>query len=226
MARKDGKPGRISQLVQAFTMTRKSDPHILWVLIGVWAIPFAIGLALGFVVGPIWLWTLLGITSGVLAATIVFGRRAERAAFAQIEGQPGAGAAALNMLRRGWTVTPAIAVTRNQDVVHRAVGRPGVVLVAEGSPTRVGNLMGQEKKKINRVAPDVPVHEIAVGNGAGQVPLRKVQRTVAKLPNSLTSAQVSEVNQRLKALASVQGSLPIPKGPLPKNVRMPKVPKE
>jgi len=226
MARKDGKPGRISQLVQAFTMTRKSDPHILWVLIGVWAIPFAIGLALGFVVGPIWLWTLLGITSGVLAATIVFGRRAERAAFAQIEGQPGAGAAALNMLRRGWTVTPAIAVTRNQDVVHRAVGRPGVVLVAVGSPTRVGNLMGQEKKKINRVAPDVPVHEIAVGNGAGQVPLRKVQRTVAKLPNSLTSAQVSEVNQRLKALASVQGSLPIPKGPLPKNVRMPKVPKE
>jgi len=226
MARKDGKPGRIAQLVQAYSMTRKSDPHLFWVLLGVWAIPFAIGLILGFTVGPPWLWILLGITSGVLVATIVFGRRAERAAFAQIEGQPGAAAAALNMLRRGWTVTPAIAVTRNQDVVHRAVGRPGVVLVAEGSPTRTGNLMGQEKKKVNRVAPDVPVHEITIGKGDGQVTLRKLQRTVAKLPNSLTSTQVSEVNQRLKALASVQGSLPIPKGPLPKNVKLPKAPKE
>jgi len=226
MARKDGKPGRIAQLVQAYSMTRKSDPHLFWVLLGVWAIPFAIGLILAFTVGPPWLWILLGITSGVLVATIVFGRRAERAAFAQIEGQPGAAAAALNMLRRGWTVTPAIAVTRNQDVVHRAVGRPGVVLVAEGSPTRTGNLMGQEKKKVNRVAPDVPVHEITIGKGDGQVTLRKLQRTVAKLPNSLTSTQVSEVNQRLKALASVQGSLPIPKGPLPKNVKLPKAPKE
>jgi hypothetical protein len=226
MARKDGKPGRLAQIAQAYSTTRKTDRRLPWVLLGVWAIPVAIGVALGLTLGPIWMWVLLGITSGVLVAMIVFGRRAERAAFAQIEGQPGAAAASLNILRRGWTVTPAVAVTRNQDVVHRAVGRPGVVLVAEGSPTRVGNLLGQEKKKVNRVAPDVPVHELTVGKEPGQVPLRKLQRKVARLPNQLTSSQVSQLNQRLKALQSVQGSLPIPKGPLPKNVKLPKVPKE
>jgi hypothetical protein len=224
MARKDGKPGRLAQIGQAYSMTRKQDPVLPWVLLGYWAIPTAIGVALGFVLGPLFIWILLGVTSGILLATIIFGRRAERAAFSQIEGQPGAAAAALNMLRRGWTVSPAVAVTRNQDIVHRAVGRPGVVLVGEGSPSRVGNLIGQEKKKVNRVAPDVPVHEIVVGDGPNQVSLRKLQRKIARLPNQLTQAQVREVNQRLKAIGAVQGPLPIPKGPLPKNVKIPKMP--
>ena len=39
---------------------------------------------------------------GLVAATFIFGRRAERAAYAQIEGQPGAAAAALGSLRSGW----------------------------------------------------------------------------------------------------------------------------
>jgi hypothetical protein len=160
-----------------------------------------------------------------MVALIVFGRRAERSAFAQIEGQPGAAASAMNLLRRGWTVTPAVAVTRNQDIVHRAVGRPGVVLVGEGSPSRVGNLLGQEKKKIARVAPEVPVHEFVVGTANGQVPLRKLQRAITKLPAKLTPAQVRELESRLKALDNVRGTLPIPKGPLPKNVKLPKAPK-
>jgi hypothetical protein len=226
MARKDGKPGRLAQIGQAYSMTRKSDPALPWILLGYWAIPTVIGIALGFVIGPPFIWMLLGVTAGVLLATIIFGRRAERSAFAQIEGQPGAAAAAMNMLRRGWTVSPAVAVTRNQDIVHRAVGRPGVVLVGEGSPSRVGNLIGQEKKKVNRVAPDVPVHEIIVGDGPGEVTLRKLQRKIARMPNQLTQAQVREVNQRLKAIGAVQGSLPIPKGPLPKNVKMPKMPNQ
>ena len=36
---------------------------------------------------------------GTLLAMIVFGRRAQKAAYAQMEGQPGAAAAALRMLR-------------------------------------------------------------------------------------------------------------------------------
>ena len=68
---------------------------------------------------------------------IVFGRRAERAAFGQMEGQPGAAAAVLENVGRGWTVTPAVAMNRSQDVVHRAVGKPGIVLVAEGNPNRL-----------------------------------------------------------------------------------------
>ena len=91
---------------------------------------------------------------------IVFGRRAERAAFGQMEGQPGAAAAVLDNVGRGWTTTPAVAMNRSQDVVHRAVGKAGIVLVAEGNPNRVKSLLAAEKKKMARIVADVPVHDM------------------------------------------------------------------
>lgn len=225
MARKDGSPGRIKQLLETYRFTRQQDRAIGWVLLACFVVPFGVLLGLGFLLDRPILLGILGFLTGVLVALTVFGRRAERAAYLQIAGQPGAAAAPLNLLKRGWTVTPAVAVTRNQDIVHRVVGRPGVVLIGEGAPSRVGNLLTQEKRKVSRVAPDVPVHEIVAGDGQGQVPLRKLNRAVAKLPRALTPAQVSEVNMRLKALASQQGQLPLPKGPLPKGAKLPRPPR-
>jgi Domain of unknown function (DUF4191) len=221
----DGSPGRVKQLIEAYRFTRKQDRWIGWVLLGSILGTFVVFLGVGFLLDQPVLLGLLGFTSGVLVALIVFGRRAERAAYLQIEGQAGAAAAPLNLLKRGWTVTPAVAVTRNQDIVHRVVGRPGAVLVGEGAPSRVGNLLAQEKRKVARVAPEVPVHELVAGDGEGQVPLRKLSRAVTKLPKALTPAQVSELNLRLKALASQQGQLPIPKGPLPKGAKLPRAPR-
>jgi hypothetical protein len=194
-----------------------------WVVLAAFFLPFAAMLALGFTIGLEWYLGILGVMLGILSATIVFGRRAEKAAFASVEGQPGAAAAALNMLRRGWTVTPAVAVTRNQDIVHRAVGRPGVVLIGEGSSSRLGNLLATEKKKVARFVPDVPIYDVQVGAGDGQIPLRKVNRHLMKLPRNLKPYQVSEVNRRLKALGTM--TVPIPKGPLPKGMRMPRGPR-
>ncbi|MDQ1626732.1 MAG: hypothetical protein QOI54_476 [Actinomycetota bacterium] len=217
------KQGRLGQIRSAYTLTRKVDPLVGWVTLASLFVVFAVLLAVGFVIGhPVYL-GLIGLMLGVLAATIMFGRRAEKAAFAQVEGQPGAAAAALNMLRRGWTVTPAVAVTRSQDLVHRAVGRPGVVLIAEGSPTRLGHLLAQEKKKVARFVPDVPIYDLQAGNEDGQVPLRKLNRHLMKLPRNLKNDQVSEVNRRLKAVGTM--NLPIPKGPMPKNMRMPRGPR-
>ena len=113
---------------------------------------------IGFLIGHPFYLGFIGLMLGVLAATIVFGKRAEKAAFSQVDGQPGAAAAALNMLRKGWTVTPAVAVTRNQDIVHRAVGRPGVVLVGEGSPSRVPALIvdrEEEGRPVRAGRPDL-----------------------------------------------------------------------
>lgn len=217
------KQSRVAQIRAAYRMTRKVDPMVGWVTLAVGLLTIAVFVAIGLLVDhPIYL-GLMGVMLGILGATIVFGRRAEKAAFSQVEGQPGAAAAALNMLRKGWTVTPAVAVTRNQDIVHRAVGRAGVVLVGEGSPTRVGNLLATEKRKVARFVPEVPVYDIQAGNEDGQVPLRKLNRHLMKLPRNLKNHQVSEVNRRLKALGTM--SLPIPKGPMPKNVRMPKGPR-
>ncbi len=217
------KQGRVAQIRSAYSMTRKVDPMVGWVTAAAGLLVFAVVLAVGFLIGhPVYL-GIMGFMAAFLVATIVFGKRAEKAAFSQVDGQPGAAAAALNMLRRGWVVTPAVAVTRNQDIVHRAVGRPGVVLIGEGSPTRVQALLVTEKKKVARYVPDVPVYDVQAGNGEGQVPLRKLNNHLMKLPRNLTNPQVTEVNRRLKALGTM--SLPIPKGPMPKGTRMPRGPR-
>ena len=229
MARKDtpdeapAKQGRLAQIRSAYTMTRKVDPAVGWVTAATGFLVLAVAVAIGFLIGhPIYL-GIMGLMVAVLAATIVFGKRAEKAAFSQVDGQPGAAAAALNMLRKGWTVTPAVAMSRNQDIVHRVVGRAGVVLVGEGSPTRVQALIVTEKKKVARFVPDVPIYDVQAGNDTGQIPLRKLNNHLMKLPRNLKQPQVIEVNRRLKALGSM--NLPIPKGPMPRSARMPRGPR-
>jgi hypothetical protein len=159
---------------------------------------------------------------GLLVAMILFGRFAQAAQYSAIEGQPGAAAAVLQTMRGNWTVTPAIAANRNLDVVHRAVGRAGVVLVGEGSPTRLPSLLAAEKKRVARVAYDIPIYDIQVGDAEGQVPIRRLQRHIMKLPRNLRSSAVSDLNYRLKALPQ---SLQAPKGPMPRQGRQPKMPR-
>lgn len=215
--------GRLAQIRSAYRMTRKADPRVGWLLLASGFLVFAVMLAIGLLVGHPVYFGFLGVMLALVAMTVVFGRRAERAAYAQVEGQVGAAAAVLNSLRKGWTVTPAVAATRNQDVVHRAVGRPGVVLVGEGVPSRLGNLLAQEKRRLARVLPDTPVYDVQAGEGEGQLPLRKLNAHLMKLPRNLRPSQVSEVNKRLRALGSM--NVPLPKGPLPKGVKLPRGPR-
>ena len=210
----------VRQIGQAFSMTRKTDPKVGLIVAGVFLAVLAVFILIGILIDhPIYL-GLVGVPFSVMAALIVFGRRAEKAAYASVEGQPGAAAAILNNLKRGWTVQPAIAATPKQDVVHRAIGRPGIVLVGEGSPTRLATLLSQERKKLGRVAPDVPVHDFQVGSAEGQMSLKDFQRKLVKLPRILQPAQVNDVEKRLAALGSL--GLQMPKGPMPKNARAPR----
>jgi hypothetical protein len=97
------------------------------------------------------------------------------------------------------------------------------VLVGEGVPSRVTGLLAAERKKTERVAHGVPIHEFQVGNGEGQVPVRKLQRKITTLPRTLRPTAVSDLNYRLKAL---QPTMQMPKGPIPKGVRQPRMPKQ
>ncbi|MEI5009892.1 DUF4191 domain-containing protein [Streptomyces sp. NPDC058423] len=227
MARKDqaensANPGRLKQIALTYKMTRRVDSKVGLVVAGVGIVTFGVFLAIGFLIDhPIYL-GILGFLLAFLAMAIVFGRRAERAAFGQMEGQPGAAAAVLQNVGRGWTTTPAVAMNRNQDVVHRAVGRAGIVLVAEGNPNRVKTLLAAEKKRMARVAVDAPVHDIIVGNDEGQVPLKKLRTTMTKLPRVLTGPQVTQTNDRLRAMGDLMSNMPLPKGPMPKGMRMPR----
>jgi len=218
----DENPGRLKQVRLAYTMTKRVDPKIGLITAGIGIGTFAVLLAIGFVIGhPIYL-GILGFVLGVLGAVIIFGRRAERAAFGQMEGQPGAAAAVLNNIKRGWVVTPVVAATRQQDAIHRAVGRPGIVLVAEGNVNRLRPMLAEEKRRMNRLIGNVPVIDIIVGDGEGQVPLKKLHMHLTKMPRTLPAAQVTQINERLRAMGDMMSNAPIPKGPLPKSARMPK----
>ncbi|MCZ2524521.1 DUF4191 family protein [Streptomyces sp. SCUT-3] len=215
-------PGRLKQIRLAYQMTKRVDRKVGLIVAAVGVVTFGVALAVGFIIDhPVYA-GILGFLLAVLAMAVVFGRRAEKAAFGQMEGQPGAAAAVMQNMRRGWTVTPAVAANRNQDVVHRAVGRPGIVLVGEGNPNRVRALLAAEKKRMARIVSDVPVTDLVVGNGEGQVPLKKLQTTLMKMPRVLPGSQVTTVNDRLRALGDLMSNMPIPKGPMPKNLRMPR----
>jgi len=180
-------------------------------------------IALGWLAGsglgqPIY-FAILGAPLGLLGAFFTLTRFANAAAFSAIEGDIGAGASVLMSIRKGFTTTPAVNVSKNQDMVHRTVGRPGIIVVGEGSPN-VRQLMQDEKKKMERFLPGVPVHEIYIGNNAGATPIRKLEKSLKKLPNKLTKSQLREVRNRLKGVGGM--NLPIPKGPMPKGVKIPK----
>ena len=97
------------------------------------------------------------------------------------------------------------------------LGRPGVILVAEGVPTRVRGLLAQEKKKVARVVGDTPIYDIIVGDDEGQIPLRKLSAHVMKLPRNLTAAEVNALGRRISASGA---RMPVPGGPLPGGKQM------
>lgn len=209
---------RLAQIRLAFTKTAELDPKL---------VPLAVGVPLGILVvfllvgvlvfqQPV-LFGVFGLMIGLLAAMVIFGRRAQKAQLSMIEGQPGAAAAVLQQMRGLWTVQPAVAFTRNQDFVHRMVGRPGIVLVGEGAPARVAQLLKQEKRRVARVVGEAPIHEVSVGDREGQVELRRLTAHVTKLPRALKPKEVGTLEQRLGGLRD--DAMPVPKGPPPRPPR-------
>jgi hypothetical protein len=219
------KLSRRQQFLQTYQMAKSSDRAL-----GRWIAGAAL---LGLVVGFGVFWLVVGRSStlglvlsivgaimvGVLCGLIVFSRRAQRAVYGQMEGQVGAAAGALGLLKRGWHVDNAIAFTKQQDVVHRVIGPPGIILVGEGNPGRLKALMTSERRRHERVAVDTPVHEIVVGNDEGQVPLAKLSRHVQKMKREVQPAEITDILARLKAIDASRPVVPMPKGPVPTSMK-------
>lgn len=217
-------PGRFKQMWQVFQMTRRYDKAAQWIMLAGFLAPVlvAVGLAVWLAEGnwlSITLWTLSGVLAGILIAMIILGRRAERAAYQQIEGQPGAvGAVLRSGLRRGWVGNemPVAVNPRTQDAVYRAVGRGGVALVSEGPATRTQRMLDEERRKVARVLPNVPITVFHVGREEGDVPLDRLAKALKQTKRTLTKPEVAAINNRLNSL---QTQLPIPKGIDPMKVR-------
>lgn len=208
---------RLRQILLVFHQTRQADPRLVPLMAGVGLGSAAAVVLLGVLTGNPVTGGIVGVLLGVLAAFVVLGRRATSAQLEAIEGRPGAALAVLRTLRGPWHVTAAVSATRKQDLVHRVVGRPGVVLIGEGSPSRVRSMLKKEHRRMQRVAGDLPIHEVVVGEGDGQVPLQKLRVHVLRLPRKLKKGQVNALERRLNALGSDE--LPIPKGYIPRGGR-------
>ena len=211
------KTPRFQTFRDAYKVTKSVKPWIGIALILIFLLVLVVGISLGIIFGHPIYGGFVTIPLAALAAMFFFTRIAGSAAYSSIEGQIGAGASVIMAIRKGWTTTPAVAVNKQQDMVHRSVGRAGIVLTGEGG-FAVRQMIQDEKKKSERFAPGVPIIEVFVGDGDGQVPIRKLQKHVTKLPKKLSAHQMREVRARLKAVGGM--SLPIPKGPMPKGVKI------
>ena len=221
-ARKAAARERRRQLWQAFTIQRQEDKRLLPYMIGAFVLIVAVSVAAGVWAGGLSMITLIpfGVVLGALVAFIIFSRRAQKSVYSKAEGQTGAAAWTLDNLQGKWRVTPGVAATGHFDAVHRVLGRPGVILVGEGAAARIKPLLAQEKKRTARLVGDIPIYDIVVGNGEGEVPLAKLQRHLTRLPRNITVKQMDALESRLAALGSRAGAGVLPKGPLPNAGKM------
>jgi hypothetical protein len=224
---KDGQPkvSRLSKVKsqagmmgQAYKLTYKNDPKLPWVMLIAFVVVAAVVELIGILLSSPFLVIPIAVLLGLLAALIIFGRRAQGTAYRQVEGQPGAASWVLEGMRGDWRVSSGVAGNRELDAVHRVLGRPGIVLVGEGAPQRVRGLIAQEKRRIAKVVGDTPIYDVTVGDGEGQVPLKKLSAHVMKLPRNLSAAEVNALGKRMSALGGAR--MPVPGGPLPGGKQM------
>jgi len=212
------KAPRFQTLRDAYKVTKSVKPWISIALAAIFIATWVIGISIGWAIHHPVYFGFIFLPISLLTSLLFFTRQAGTAAYSSIEGQMGAGASVLMAIRKGWTTTPAVAVAKNQDMVHRSVGRAGIVLTGEGS-NAITQMLNEERKKTERFAPGVPIALVVIGEDKGQVSLRKLQKHLQKMPKKLTAHQMREVRARLKAVGGL--SIPIPKGPMP--TRAPKM---
>jgi hypothetical protein len=219
---KTAAPAKQSQLAvikDAYKLVKKESPSGIVISILSFFVVAAIGIGIGIAIGhPIYL-GFISLPLAFLVAFFLFTRFANTAAFASIQGQLGAGASVLMSIKRGFITTPAVSVSRNQDMVHRVSGKAGIILVGEGTQA-VRALIQDERKKMERFLSGVPVTEVLVGENSGQVSIRKLHKHLKKLPKKLSTAQLREVRARLRSVGGL--NIPMPKGPMPTSAKMPR----
>ena len=211
--------GRLRQIRRAYELTHEHDPQLPWILMAGLLLPLAVGVVVGVLTDHVIYLPLLGLMLGVLAAMLLLVRRTKAATYKRYAGQAGSAEVALQMLPKQWVSSPVIAANRNRDVVHRTVGPGGLVLIGEGEPGRVRQLLASEVRKHERVAYGVTVTTVVMGDKEGQVPLSRLADHIRKLPKTLPPNQVTDVRARLRALDAVRPPVSMPKGPMPSSAR-------
>lgn len=214
-----------SQMWQAFQLQRKRDKKLIPYMLLAFLVPVVLLLLLSLVFGWWWLNLITGILLGAMAAIWIFTRRLQAGVYDQIEGEAGAAAWALTNMRDGvgmkWITETGVATNAHMDAVHRVVGTPGIVLVGEGKPHRLKPMMAQERRKLSRIVGKTPIYDVTVGDEDGQVPIKKLQNHLMRLPRNVKKKEVDALNGRVASISRLNNPAnAIPKGPIPKGGQM------
>ena len=214
------KPGRLAQIKQTYDITKKADPKIPWILLACFLLPFLALLGIGFLIAYPILLGFLGFMTGLTLDRLGLrtprraGRLRRRSRDSPVRQRPPSTCCVAAGRSRRLSPSPS---SRTSSTASSAA--PVSCSSARATTPASEACSPRRSARLPRVAPDVSVHEIIAGSGEGEVPLRKLPRTVTKLPKSITAGQVNELNHRLKALGAQQGALPIPKGPMPRSAK-------
>jgi len=210
--------GRFKQIGMVFSFTAKRDKKFVPLVAVAVAVPI-IAVVVAVLLGASPIWIPIGVMAGLIGTMVLLNLRSQKAMMAEAEGQPGAAASIIETMRGDWRVSPAIASTTQFDMVHLVIGRPGVILVGEGNPSRVRGLIAQEKRRLVKVIGNADLRDLQIGHGEGQIPLNKLRSTLMKLPRTITGKDVNSLDKRLKALSARPQ---MPRGAMPKNMKPPK----
>lgn len=211
---------------QVLRMTIRHDSLALPMLIGAFVLPILVGVILALVLTPgqwlgMTLYIVTGVLAGVLLTLIVLGRRAEKAGYAQIEGQPGAVSAVIQTSLRGSWIGDSMPVAispKTQDAIYRIVGKGGIVLIAEGPASRTNRLLEEQRRIVKRLVSEAPVATIQVGPDPGSVPLHRITSVLRRYKRVLRRAEIRQIAARFESLNKT-ANLPIPKGIDPARAR-------
>jgi len=210
---------RLKQIGMVFKFTAKQDKWFAPLAAGAVIIPLALTVPAFIMWG--WFAIPFGIMIALLALLIVLNLRSNAAMMNAMEGQPGAGAQIVSQMRGDWRVNleRPLSATTQMDVVHLVLGKPGVILLAEGNPARLRSMLGEQKRRLGKVIGDAPMYDFIIGNDEGQIPIRKLRMTLLRLPRNLSG---KDINQLDRALTALTARPTMPKGQLPKEFRPPK----
>lgn len=212
---------RLKQIGMVFKFTAKQDKWFMPLVAAAVLLPLALTVVAFFLTPWGWLVIPLGIMITLLAVLIVLNLRSNAAMMNSMEGQPGAAVHLISQMRGDWRVNveKPLSATTQMDVVHLVLGKPGVILIAEGNPQRVRQMLGEQKRRLGKVIGDAPLYDYIIGNEEGQLSIRKLRMTLLRLPRNLSG---KEVNQLDRALTALTARPTLPKGQLPKDMRPPK----
>ena len=211
--------GQVRQVIEVYKVTAEHDPKANWFMGGALVACIVVFTIVGFLIKPWWLYLIFGVLFGVLAAMSVLTWRAKTATYKRYEGQKGSAEIAMSMLGKEWIKSPVITANRQLDIVHRAVGPAGIVLIGEGDPGRVRAMLATEAKKHEQVKYGVKVTTLVMGDRENQVPLEKLADHIKKLPKVIKTAEITDISNRLRALDSMRPKIPLPKGPMPTSAK-------